>query len=1680
MMISSRRLFLFLLLGISSFLPCHTIAATFTNNASVQVISDLSQSLTSTSGVFTVSCWFRLSIPTTAVLPNNLTLLMDRADGNEAANHCYHIRFNVSNGDVEFVTKGAATYTKTLIQDPYPDRWYHLAIVRNASTFNFYVDGRSVITTPESGSPLIGNAAGSGLSIGGIGGTNRLFRGDIIEVAFYQAALSQGLIQDRMFKDQSSFANIKGYYKLAFSTNSAAFLKNFVPSPATGTDPAVKVGAGNVEFEETDQSGEQSIFDSRKNKGNDSIAPLSGAFSWSQTAFARPVAGIAFDFQFGYGSATPTSAPTDGTPDPYDRRTLGFGWRHSFDSRITADETLKEFRLITVDGGIETFTRSNIFAPFFVRHKEYRGELVQQPSAEVEWTTPDRIVYRFRDPADGTIMAGRLLEIRDSNTNTVKLFWNENEALLTNMVDAAGGQYAFHYDTTRGLLTNVTFGSWIIRFAYSNSSDYLISKSLTNTSGLYTNVNTTWQFHYGANGMLSRIIDPRGFTNVFVQYDQYGRMTNQVDALNRTNHTRYGVPGKRQITRVDPAGFDWIESYDRKGRILTNQDPLLQFTSYTYDESGNRTSITDPLGYTTTFGYDTRANVVASTNDLGQVTRWVFHPFFNKAILQIDALGWTNFYNYDAAGNLTNHFDALGSLVRYSYSTNGLVLSSTDANGNLTSFGYDTNSFLISRTDPANNTSSFGLNDVGWKLSETNALGQVMRYAYDLNGNVVHTLDPLFRTYIKTYDPNGNLTSASDAKGVFTYHYYDPANQRTQTVDRISATNRMFYTTRGSLDRVTDPLGTSITNLYDIANRLVAILDPLGQGVTNIYDANGNVVTNYDKLGRAWVKTYDRLNRVTAESDPLGNTKQTAYDQLGRVSQVITPNGFPSLNYYDGRGRLTNWVDAESFSWRYAYDGVGNITNITDALTNHYVMAYSNRNERILERNQDGKEWRYRYDQLLRLEQQTDPNGLVRTVTYDDVGRVDYVDFSTGRQDNYTYDENNNLTDLSRTKSGQIPVSSHFTLDANDRVTEYKETTFPANNTVKYNYDLLGRIATLTYPGNLTLSNKYDVLSRLTNQVDWAGRQLTYAYDKANRLIQRTYPNGVVLLNAFSESGQLTNLSLVGPNPAIAIAISYAYDRNGNKTASSEAGTFDWPLPSPRDETATYTPSGRLIDKLDAASATNNWTYFYDSSGNMTNAASFGRFLKLTYDEDNRTTSINWEGGISSRLVTNRYDALGRRISRKADNVETRFVLDLQGSMERILCDSTAAGQITAYYIHGPDLCYRVDAVTGGVTYYHSDAQANIIALTDNNTNVVAQYAYTPYGRSLGSQQSSTNSQPYLFVGNQGVMEESDIPGLYFMRARYYLADAGVFLSTDPVKNIGPGWKPVAYSYAGGNPLRYLDPEGTAYFSVGSLGGSFLGDVGKLFATGRSIPALLMRSLNSALYHEFVVFEDQDIIAKSGIKHVGFIDYGLNADTGVHEGGKQANVGGKGREIDGGYDDELILEAINEVGFKYNYSLLPEAMREYLKSSASPELLAEFQRLGWYTEDGINCQEWADLVRSKYRELELQQSRSSEGSRSGGSATITSRTTKSEDFAKAASYASTSNRSTTSRPATTSNIKATTANTGSFTADGGSKSADTQKSRIKNAQTKVKQSITKAVSVVKGYFGKLFGGGKNK
>lgn len=149
-----------------------SLAGTFTNSASIKVADPLGElSWKPATRALTVSCWFKLTVPSDRLLSENMTILVSRTDGDENSQFGYLIQFNVQTGNIEFSAQGSSRFTATLIERPYLERWYHVAIARSGDEFTSFVDGRPLpIRAQAIGDP----ASGDGLSIGGWAGTRFL------------------------------------------------------------------------------------------------------------------------------------------------------------------------------------------------------------------------------------------------------------------------------------------------------------------------------------------------------------------------------------------------------------------------------------------------------------------------------------------------------------------------------------------------------------------------------------------------------------------------------------------------------------------------------------------------------------------------------------------------------------------------------------------------------------------------------------------------------------------------------------------------------------------------------------------------------------------------------------------------------------------------------------------------------------------------------------------------------------------------------------------------------------------------------------------------------------------------------------------------------------------------------------------------------------------------------------------------------------------------------------------------------------------------------------------------------------------------------------------------------------------------------------------------------------------
>ncbi|MGE8034636.1 RHS repeat-associated core domain-containing protein [Lysinibacillus sp. NPDC093692] len=108
---------------------------------------------------------------------------------------------------------------------------------------------------------------------------------------------------------------------------------------------------------------------------------------------------------------------------------------------------------------------------------------------------------------------------------------------------------------------------------------------------------------------------------------------------------------------------------------------------------------------------------------------------------------------------------------------------------------------------------------------------------------------------------------------------------------------------------------------------------------------------------------------------------------------------------------------------------------------------------------------------------------------------------------------------------------------------------------------------------------------------------------------------------------------------------------------------------------------------------------------------------------------------------------------------------------------------------------------------YITNYRGDVLGMTDENGKLVASYTYDAWGNILT--QSGTNDMdtinPYRYAGYR--YDEST--KLYYLMARYYNPNIGVFLSLDPVR--GDTMDPLSlngYNYAKNNPVMNADRNG--------------------------------------------------------------------------------------------------------------------------------------------------------------------------------------------------------------------------------------------------------------------------------
>lgn len=216
----------------------------------------------------------------------------------------------------------------------------------------------------------------------------------------------------------------------------------------------------------------------------------------------------------------------------------------------------------------------------------------------------------------------------------------------------------------------------------------------------------------------------------------------------------------------------------------------------------------------------------------------------------------------------------------------------------------------------------------------------------------------------------------------------------------------------------------------------------------------------------------------------------------------------------------------------------------------------------------------------------------------------------------------------------------------------------------------------------------------------------------------------------------------------------------------------------------------------------------YDANGNTLSSGgnTFG------YEFEDRLTSYN--GGAIGYV----YDGDGNRVVRTAGGSTTRFLIDdLTPTGYAQVAEEVVAGFVVRQYTHGLMRVSQRQNVSGTWTtsYYGYDGFGSTRQLLSAAGVVTDTYAYDGFGNVVA--QSGTTPNQYLYRG-----EALDAgTGMYYLRARWYRAGVGRFLTRDTCEGATfvfcaclrwnaklPTLPHHFFAYGDADPVNKIDPSG--------------------------------------------------------------------------------------------------------------------------------------------------------------------------------------------------------------------------------------------------------------------------------
>ena len=284
-------------------------------------------------------------------------------------------------------------------------------------------------------------------------------------------------------------------------------------------------------------------------------------------------------------------------------------------------------------------------------------------------------------------------------------------------------------------------------------------------------------------------------------------------------------------------------------------------------------------------------------------------------------------------------------------------------------------------------------------------------------------------------------------------------------------------------------------------------------------------------------------------------------------------------------------------------------------------------------------------------------------------------------------------------------------------------------------------------------------------------RQSTYQYDEINQLIREN--------NAYLNQ-----------------TVTYSYDAGGNILSKTTYPYTTGSLEGQTGETVTYSYGDS--EWKDLLTAYNGQAITYDAIGNPLN---YKNGFTFTWQNGRRLATAAANG----KALSFAYNESGIRTQKTVDGVTTEYYLD--GST--VLAQKT--GNNTVWYYYDCNGTREALEYGGQVYYYLYNAQGDVMALYDNDLNIVTEYTYDSWGKllsvtgSLAETVGKTN--PFRYRGYY----YDDETELYYLNSRYYDPEVGRFINEDSLLNNSLGiLGNNLFAYCFNNPVNMQDYDGNS------------------------------------------------------------------------------------------------------------------------------------------------------------------------------------------------------------------------------------------------------------------------------